>query len=69
MPGPPGRSGPEGTAGKNGETGQPGAPGEDVRLMRIKMLNMHLCSGFYVKYIVQVCIDLCVCFSVGTKRL
>lgn len=45
MPGLPGRSGPEGTAGKNGETGQPGSPGEDVSLMRIKMLNMHLCSG------------------------
>lgn len=59
MPGPPGRSGSEGTAGKNGETGQPGAPGEDVRLMRIKILNIHLCSGLSSDVLCEIyCISL-----------
>lgn len=42
MPGPTGRSGPEGTAGKDGEMGSPGPPGEDVRLVGIKIIHMHL---------------------------
>lgn len=79
MPGPTGRSGPEGTAGKDGEMGPPGPPGEDVRLVGIKILHMHLCNGlslingvlckiYCTSPPIIAYIFVCV-FSVGPKRL